>query len=257
MRVWIMGIVVVVCQLAAAGTGPGLPDYYGSEFYTGYQSGKLKDQQLIDALQKILANHHTSLGYDRARKHLFGRLFLESVGGSWGVKDVYCERTFTASEVGVGPDQIPDAALNTEHTWPQSRFTNRYAKEQQKSDLHHLFPTDNEMNGRRAALRFGYVKTNLEELKCPIAKLGMNDQGETVFEAPAQHRGNVARAIFYFATRYQMKISRNEERDLREWNAEDPVDEEEAVQNDAIEKLQGNRNPFIDFPDLLTKIAHF
>ena len=256
MRVWIMGIVVGLCQLAAA-TGPGLPDYYGSEFYSGYQSGKLQDQALIDSLQKIIASNHTSLGYDKARKYMFGRLFLENVAGAWSVKDVYCEHTFTDHEVGVGPDQIPDASLNTEHTWPQSRFTNRFPREQQKSDLHHLFPTDNEMNGHRGALRFGYVKESVEDLKCPIAKLGFNEAGETVFEVPAHQRGNTARAIFYFATRYQMKISPNEEKDLRRWDKEDPVDEQESVQNDQIQKLQGNRNPYVDFPDLLSRIAHF
>jgi hypothetical protein len=256
MRVWIMGIVIVVCQLASA-TGPGLPDYYGTEFYSGYQSGQLRDQALLDGLQKILATHHTSLGYDKARKYMFGRLFLENLAGGWAVKDVYCEHTFTAQEVGVGPDTIPSAALNTEHTWPQSRFTNRFPTDLQKSDLHHLFPSDNEINGRRASLHFGYVVHPAENLKCPISQLGQNDAGEIVFEAPAHHRGNVARAIFYFATRYQMKMSANEERDLRRWNQEDPVDEEESSQNDEIQKLQGNRNPFIDFPDLLDHIAHF
>ncbi|MGZ5280339.1 MAG: endonuclease, partial [Pseudobdellovibrionaceae bacterium] len=199
-----------------------------------------------------------SLGYDKARKHMFGQLFLENIAGSYAVTDVYCERTFNDHQLGVGPGQIPDGnVLNTEHTWPQSRFTSRFSKEQQKSDLHHLFPTDNEMNNRRGAQRFGYVKAPLEELKCPIAKLGTNEDGDIVFEAPQQQRGNTARAIFYFATRYKMKISPREERDLRRWHAEDPIDVEESIRNDQIHKLQGDRNPYIDFPDLLDHIAHF
>ncbi len=257
MRVWIMGIVVMVCQLAGA-TGPGLPEYYGPAFYSGYQSGSLRDQAMIDTLQKIISNKHQSLGYDKARRYMFGQLFLETVGGAYAVKDVYCETTFTSPKMDLGPGKIPDGnIMNTEHTWPQSRFTNRFPKEQQKSDLHHLFPTDNELNNRRAALRFGFVKDEMETLKCPIAKLGTNDKGELVFEVPEKQRGNTARAIFYFATRYQMKVSPSEERDLRQWAQQDPVDEQESVQNDQIEKLQGNRNPFVDFPDLLERIEHF
>jgi endonuclease I len=256
-----MCIVVVVCQLTglvAFAAGPDLPAYYGREFYSGYQSGSLRNQPLIDSLQKILATNHTSLGYDRARKNLFGKMYLEQISGAYIVKDVYCERSFTNSEVGVGPDRIPDGnKLNTEHTWPQSRFTNRFSKEQQKSDLHHLYPTDNEMNNRRAALRFGYVQNDVEELKCPIARLGTSENGDLVFEVPMHQRGNSARAIFYFATRYQMKISPDEERDLRQWVQQDPVDEEEAVHNDEIQRLQGNRNPYIDFPDLIDRIEHF
>ncbi len=257
MRLGILGIVVMICQLAAA-TGPALPDYYGTDFYSGYNSGALKNQELLDTLQKILAANHTSLGYDRARKYMFGQLFLEQVGGAYAVTDVYCEHTFTNQQVGVGPGIIPNGnILNTEHTWPQSRFTNRFPKDQQKSDLHHLFPTDNDMNNRRGSQRFGYVQNSTEDLKCPIGKLGTNEEGEIVFEVPMHQRGNSARAIFYFATRYQMKISPHEERDLRRWNAEDPVDEAESLRNDQIQKLQGDRNPFVDFPDLVDHIDHF
>jgi hypothetical protein len=261
MRLLLLGITVLLCQFSMAagtGTGPTLPDYYGSEFYQGYQTGTLKNQALLDTLQKILAKNQTVLGYDGARKQMFGKLFLEQLSGAYAVKDVYCERTWTSQQLHIGPGLIPDGnTINCEHTWPQSRFTGRFPKEMQKSDLHHLFPTDNEMNSHRSSLHFGYVKNPTEKLKCPIAQLGQSDHGEIVFEAPDHHKGNVARAIFYFATRYQMKISAGEEADLRKWNDQDPVDAEEASQNDEIQKLQGNRNPFIDFPDLLQRIDHF
>lgn len=61
----------------------------------------------------------------------------------------------------------------------------------------------------------------------------------------------------YFATRYQMKISPSEEKALRQWHVEDPADEEEFKRNNEIEKLQGNRNPFIDFSDLVDRIENF
>ncbi len=260
MRFALSFVGILLCQVVLAGTSPALPDYYGSEFYQGYQTGTLKNQALLDSLQKILSNGHHALGYDGARKQLFGneKMYLENLSGSWAVKDVYCERTFTNHDIHMGPGIIPDGnQINTEHTWPQSRFTGRHPKDTQKSDLHHLFPTDNEMNSHRSSLHFGNVKTDVEKLKCPIARLGHSASGEIVFEAPDHHKGNVARAIFYFATRYQMKLSPNEEADLRQWDREDPVDEQEATQNDEIQRLQGNRNPFIDFPDLLARIDHF
>lgn len=269
-----------------------LPPYYGADFYTGYQSGKLQNQELLNALQKILAGghvkngqapdtilsscqglsktqepvkcvQHTALGYDGARKQMFGKLFLEQIGGVYAVEDVYCQHAFTDQDFGgkpnIGPGLIPKdgAVLNTEHTWPQSRFTNRFPKETQKSDLHHLFPTDSKMNSQRGSLHFGQVVEEVEKLKCPKARLGHQSNREIVFEAPSQHRGNVARAIFYFATRYQMKISPMEETELREWNRQDPVDEAEFNRNNEVEKLQGNRNPFVDFPSLVDHIQHF
>jgi endonuclease I len=128
----------------------------------------------------------------------------------------------------------------------------------QKSDLHHLFPTDSKMNSSRGSLNFGDVVQEVEPLKCSLGKLGhQKENNQIVFEAPMNQRGNTARAIFYFAMRYQMKISPAEEAALRTWANQDPVDQREVSQNDAIEQLQGNRNPFVDFPDMLDHIQTF
>jgi endonuclease I len=147
--------------------------------------------------------------------------------------------------------------MNAEHTWPQSRFTNRYSKDLHKCDMHNLFPSDSEMNSRRSSLRFGNVLEDMEELKCDVSRLGSSEKGEVVFEPPADHKGNVARAIFYFAARYEMKISDEEEATLRDWNEEDPVDEAEVLRAEKIFQLQHTRNPFVDLPDLLEKIENF
>lgn len=37
---------------------------------------------------------------------------------------------------------------------------------------------------------------------------------------------------------------------LLKWNEEDPVSENEMVRNNLVEHLQGNRNPFVDYPNL-------
>lgn len=278
---------ILISSLSLAG-GPQLPGYYGQDFYRGYQSGTVHNQELLQILFKILSGGHvkhpgqldevydncagkpspcivhTALGYEGARKLMFGeKMYLKQEGKQFSVKDVYCERVFTnndfSSQNGIGPGQIPDGKiLNTEHTWPQSRFTGRFPTELQKSDLHHLFPTDSEMNSHRSSLHFGEVKSPTEPLKCPIAKIGHSTiNGEIVFEPPHDHKGRVARAILYFATRYQMKISDPEEVTLKKWNHDYPVDADEYQRNDTIEQAQGDRNPFIDFPDLADQIQDF
>lgn len=270
-----------------------IKNYYGSQFQSDYQSGNLRDQSLLQVLHQIVAGghikqvdqadeivsdcssavttfgqnkkcvQHTALGYDGARKQLFGFLHLEQSGGIYSVKDVYCEKNFTDRDFGgeknIGPGLVPGNAsiLNTEHTWPQSRFTSRFSKEMQKSDLHHLYPSDSEMNSRRGNMRFGIVVKEVENLKCPIAKLGHQASGDIVFEVPETHKGHVARALFYFATRYKMKVSPAEEAALRQWHHAHPADELEIARNNMIEKVQGNRNPFIDFPDLIDRIQTF
>jgi endonuclease I len=77
------------------------------------------------------------------------------------------------------------------------------------------------------------------------------------FEPPASHRGNVARSLFYFSIRYKMNIDPIQEKFLRLWDAEDPVDAEEIERNNQVFEIQKNRNPFIDFAELADKIADF
>jgi hypothetical protein len=77
----------------------------------------------------------------------------------------------------------------------------------------------------------------------------------TSFEPREDHKGNVARAVYYFYTMYPSKagnISRIADKDtLFKWHTDDPVDTAERIRNDRIEARQGNRNPYIDYPSLV------
>jgi endonuclease I len=95
-------------------------------------------------------------------------------------------------------------------------------------------------------------------LDCKGPRFGLGTAGsQEVFEPPQDHKGNVARALFYFATRYELTIGKAEEEVLRKWNQEDPVDQEELDRNEEIFKVQQNRNPFVDFPELVDRISDF
>jgi deoxyribonuclease-1 len=201
----------------------------------------------------IASQNHHSLGYGTARVDLLGGIALQKNGTKYFITDVYCEADYAAP----GPGRIPsNNILNVEHTWPQSKFGGK-AKNLQKSDLHHLFPSDPQLNSVRGNNDFGTVVKELDTLKCSQSKIGLNAQGTRVFEPPSAHKGNVARALFYFSVRYNMPINSVQEEVLKAWNIEDPVDADEMSRNDEIEKLQGNRNPFIDQPEMAQHISDF
>ncbi len=260
---------------------PNKVNYYGDQFYKDVAQGT-KDKALVDALRAVLESRHAmnksgmdtvpascdsassgcyqhrSIGYGSARKVLMGQLHLENNSGQYSVKDVYCETVFTGAN-SVGPGRVPPSSkLNTEHTWPQSRFNGSMGKDIQKSDLHHLFPTDSEMNSARSSFKFGDVDVPQKALKCPTVKFGTaRGSSSAIFEPPVAHKGNVARALFYFSVRYRLAIDPNEEEFLRAWHRLDPVDADEIKRNEAIFKVQNNRNPFIDHPELESAIADF
>ena len=200
----------------------------------------LKDKALMSALRDAHAKHK-DLGYNQARQVIFTT--LDNHDGK--VACVYTGREVTTNKIPNSND------MNTEHTWPQSKGATGAAK----SDLHHLFPTDSKANSMRSSYPFGEVV----DVKWTQggAKFGKDANGKTVFEPPPEHKGNVARALFYFSTVYNKQIPADDEAVLKKWNQQDKVDAAETTRNNAIEGFQGNRNPFVDDPLLADRIADF
>lgn len=249
--------------------------YYGDDFYQALDSGvsglslqmrlfdvlqsfHIKREGQSDLLSKVCSNRegrcyrHNVVGYKVARNFITRDYYLRQLAdGSYAVTDVYCAVGRPASRSG-------GAKVNVEHSWPQSHFTKAYPDEMQKSDLHHLFPTDPEVNRIRGNNPFGEVDRDMEHLSCKGPRFGLGTYGsQEVFEPPQNVKGNIARALFYFAIRYQLKIYTQEEDVLRQWHREDPVDQDEMNRHEEIFRLQNNRNPFIDFPELVERISDF
>jgi deoxyribonuclease-1 len=207
-------------------------------------------------LRSLLTETHKPLtDWKVAKKYLMQVVHLEQDADGFFIKEVYCNRII---RVSVGPNKFPvNRNINVEHTWPQSKFPKRKSIVQ-KSDLHHLYPTDSNANSSRGNFPFAEV-TSVNTLEgCDASKRGYSpDTGGISFMPPAHQKGNVARALFYFSVRYNVKIPDYEEIFLRQWNLIDPVDEFEIRRNDLIEQVQGNRNIFIDEPDYVAFIRNF
>ena len=246
--------------------------YYGHEFYQAYPKSVSKE-----LIGKVLNSSHkantgkydtisedctnncynaVSLGYDSARKIMFGKLFAKNDSKGMYVEDVYCGKKFYFRDVNEAMRMNNE--VNTEHTWPQSKFTGHFPRDVQKSDLHHLYPTDSEANAKRGNFSFGTVPEDEDELNMPDCEISeLSKRGEIKFEPPQDHRGNVARSLFYFSTRYKMPIDAKQEATLRQWHKEDPVDAAEINRHQIISEYQKVRNPFVDYPELVDTIKDF
>ncbi len=209
------------------------------------QCNGLTNTALWNCIRNIVTGHY-SLGYDDAREKMFGD--IDNVNGR--VQCVYTgEWVYTWD--------IPSSAtMNTEHSWPQSYGA---GSEPARSDLNHLFPTISGANSARSNHPFGKVVSDINDNWVP-SLLGDNANGDRVFEPRDEHKGDVARAVFYFAIRYDGGYSQvpwYDEALLKQWNRNDPPSDKEKARNDSIEHYQHRRNPFVDRPDFVDKISDF
>jgi len=138
-----------------------------------------------------------------------------------------------------GPWTSGGTIWNREHVWPQSKLSGNAS-----NDTHNLRAADNRpgstVNGDRGNLAFG-------------AGSGTFGKVNGLWWPGDYDKGDVARISMYMALRYDMTLSTNVSASLAlQWNTEDPVDFFESNRNSVIYSYQGNRNPFIDHPELAT-----
>ncbi|WP_372654317.1 endonuclease I family protein [Halobacteriovorax sp.] len=239
-------------------------NYYSSDdlkiILGDYQNYSLKQE-----LQVISSKAQVENDYKDAKWHLYTNVYLEQDRkGRYFIEDIYCEKKIFNN---AGPDSmVRGSKTNIEHSWPQSKFSREFGKFLQKGDLHHLFITNSKANHVRANYYFGEVDSYFNTSgRCENAGLGLLvDTPQNVasstnehYEPPKQYRGNIARALFYFAVRYNKKINDTQEYFLKKWHIDDPVDELDIERNDRIMNIQGNRNPFVDYPELVDRIKNF
>ena len=181
---------------------------------------------------------------------------------------------------------------NREHTVPQSYFGN--STQPMYSDAHFVLPTDGKVNGWRDDHPYGVVAAttnpcNAGATNTPCStqngsKLGNNvnsgysaGYSSTVFEPLDAFKGDIARCLLYFATRYEDQLggfyttSSSEAKVIFDgttdhsfsqtflnilltWNIQDPVSAREIERNDAVYARQNNRNPYIDHNEYVTAI---
>lgn len=212
----------------------------------------LEGQALIDYLQQNYSPNQT-LGYNTARDTMYAVIDNDN-GNLTGV--------YTGYTITLDPNEDPSTdayykGINAEHTWPQSKGA---GTEPAKSDLHALFPTKSNVNSARNNDPLGDIPDNLTDTwyyqgssqsSIPSSNIDLyaENYGSTNFEPREQHKGNAARAVFYFVAIYQSQADQNffdiQKDDLYNWHYQDMVDQDEVDRTNAIAGYQGKVNPFI------------
>lgn len=215
---------------------------YSQENFKIDQLENLSEREVKNQLRAFMSRNQRKISYKQAKDLMFQRIDNENGEVCCVYSEQHCIRT----------NKTPGHTLmNAEHTWPQSKGATGIAK----SDLHHLFPTQSQLNSARS----NYPFCNVEHVKWEKegSKLGKNKKGTVCFEPPSEHKGNVARAMFYFAIRYSYNIDQDEEDVLRQWHRESPVDSIEVERHEDIVKHQNNQNLFVTHPELVDLVTNF
>ena len=222
-----------------------------------------KAQTLPDSIQKcedvrkwIKKNFYDNKrrkvqSYAKARKYMYAYIdnYNDTLTCVYGGLKVH--HKFGDESTNVDP-------LNCEHTIAISR---EFIIDTDFYDIHHLYPVNKRWNSTRKDYPFKDIPDNLTK------KWMMNDTFirhipqslidsyseyyNFSFEPREDHKGNVARSIYYYFTVNGILglLYVSDLETLKRWHEQDPPDVRERERNNRIEKYQGNRNPYIDHPE--------
>jgi endonuclease I len=224
-------------------------------------------QELKDSLYQIIKNHteypYTSTGTD------VWDILKESDKDSNNPNNVIL--FYSGWSVNAGQEYNSGAGWSREHVWAKSRG-NFGTSKGAGTDAHHLRPADVSINSARNNRWFHWGET--EYLDGGVPTQNFTSNYHWVWEPRDEVKGDVARMLFYMATRYE---GENGEPDLElvdiipsdkytqepihavlstllAWHEMDPVDAFEQNRNEVVYSYQQNRNPFIDFPTWVNDI---
>ena len=267
--------------------------YYTSATGTGLAL-KTQLKKIIDNVNDGLPSErlHTDQGYGALMTLYTHAAFRDNYYENDGsLLDMYSENptgadpyNYTSTSQQCGQYSSEGNCYNREHLIPQSYFDN-YAIDPMKNDPFFVVPSDGKVNGDRSNFPFGKVGTATYTSQNGSKKgNGINSgyaQGYsgTVFEPLDEFKGDIARAFFYFATRYEDSMdnfySTSDDASicqaknmfdgsigrvftnpfidiLVKWHTDDPVSAKElAINNDIYYNHQNNRNPYIDHQEFV------
>lgn len=212
-------------------------------------------EELKSAIQSVIRNH-TQLTYNSLWGHFRSTDMYPDGVYYW---DMYSDIKRTST-----------GGMNREHSFPKSWWGG--TQNEAYTDINHLYPSDGDANMKKSNYPLGIVTPAYTTFDNGVSKVGNPLAGygggsSVVFEPDDRYKGDFARTYFYMVTMYQDYTWKTNyawmlEQDLYptlkpwaynmllEWSRNDPVSQKEIDRNEAVYRIQKNRNPFIDFPGL-------
>lgn len=237
----------------------------GKNYGNYYSSIDFSSAQVLASLKNLI-DPHTQVDYDDYKSTIIADFFERDTTG--GQKVVNCQYS---NEVKVysGAFDFVDLNYSREHrmafSWINFSGISRAQFEDtpEGCDLHSLDLVQNTVNTQRSNRPFSSDVVSTSSTYIDF-RIGRDSNNKDVAEIREDRRGDAARAIFYMMIAYNGKYASNWGLDnllsdaenqvlqeLLDWHANDPVDNFEIARHEYVFSKQNNRNPFVDYPDLV------
>lgn len=217
---------------------------------------------LLNSLNEICSNGYF-LGYGSGEGYTWEGFYYTDRNDDGSIRDMYSSTIRYQSDFG------SVEGLHIEHSLPKSWWgaLENYAYR----DLHHLFPADATTNITKNNLPLGeVVKATFDNGVSKIGTTTLYQGQQKCFEPNDEYKGDFARAYLYISTTYnefstlwQSPMMNNNTYPvwndealnlLLKWHRNDPVSEKELKRQEAVYQIQHNRNPYIDYPEMVEHI---
>ena len=193
-------------------------------------------QMLAEADQNPLNSSQVWLMYVEQPRSKLDQQSGPGGTGKWNREHIYCQSRGNFQL----DDELPNDGIDV---WSSTDANDIMAG---GADGHHLRAEDSPENSARNNKNYGVDPTGTDDYNGPAGTAG-------------SWRGDVARALFYMAVRYNGLNVVNgfpaeptgnigDLATLLTWNATDRADDYEMNHNNVIYNWQRNRNPFVDYP---------
>lgn len=221
--------------------------------YGGYYANidlNAEGTTLLNALKALVNTGFRSGTYSGAWTTL--KEADQDVANSSNIIQIYSRYTRPKSEQNSGSG---DDNWNREHVVTQSAMGCNTSTNGPCTDYNNLFASDTKVNSTRGNIKFGVVTGG------SVVRDSKNREtpariGNSKFDPGSEARGEVARATLYMIIKWNFSTSINGDLNtLLQWNRDyPPTQPREIKRNNAVQKYQSNRNPFIDYPYLADAI---
>lgn len=232
-----------------------------AEYYTSIDGTK-GGAALKTALYNLIKNHQ-QISYGSGTSSTWGAFYTTDAvieNGQRRVLDMYSNEKRYFGDKGSAV-----SGMNIEHSVAKSWWGG--GKNNAYCDLHHLNPSDQNANSRKSNYPLGELTSvSWDNGVTFVGKANIDGSSQNAYEPCDEYKGDFARTFMYMFTCYQdltweytwMNYEKSTYPTLKpwavelllKWHKQDPVSEKEVNRNNAVHAVQGNRNPYIDYPQL-------